>query len=64
MRVSRLREIMKFEYKEPVKAHWDADAQRKFAASQNSIIRDPCLMQFDYKRLLILKTDRSVKGMG
>ena len=46
------------------KAHWDSDAQRKLADIQNSIIRDPCLMQFDHNRLLILNTDRSVKGMG
>ena len=62
--IAPLREIMKDEYTSPVGDRWTGDAVVAWKQIQNAILSDPCLMRYDPRRLLVLRTDFSAIGMG
>jgi hypothetical protein len=56
--------IKMFEYTDPVKLHWTTAAQDSFEDIKQAILLDPCLMQFNHQRLIVLWTDFSSCGFG
>ncbi len=56
--------ITTFEYMDPVKPHWTTAAQDSFEDIQQAILSDPCLMQFNHQRLIVLCTDFSSRDFG
>ena len=65
LRVSHLRELtIKREYTEPVADLWTEECQRAFDDIRNAILSDPCLLRFNHRRLIVLRTDFSAKGFG
>ena len=59
-----LRIIMEREYNEAVGESWTDEAQTTFDNLKQSILCDPCLRRFDYRKLTVLRTDFSVRGFG
>jgi hypothetical protein len=43
---------------------WTNDCQHEWEFLKTSIVSDPCLAQYDYKRRFYLKTDFAQTGMG
>jgi len=59
-----LRIIMEREYNEAVGESWTDEAQTTFDDLKQSILCDPCLRRFDYRKLTVLRTDFSARGFG
>ena len=64
LRISPLREICRNEYTELAAPFWTDAAQDAFDEMRRSIISDPCLQRFDYRKPVILRTDFSARGFG
>ncbi len=43
---------------------WTAEANSAFEELKNSVLCDPCLRQFDHRKLTVLRTDFSALGFG
>ncbi len=52
------------EYTNPVASIWSDAAQHALDNSKGAILANPCLMHFNHKRLVVLKTDFLSKGFG
>ncbi len=50
------------EYTDPVAPLWSDAAQRSMDDIKEAILSDPCLMHFNYNRLVVLRTDFSSLG--
>jgi hypothetical protein len=55
---------MKFEYIEPVTPHWTTATQDFLKDIQRAVLSDPCLQRFNYKQLIVLRSDFLSKGFG
>ena len=64
IRIAPLRELTKLEYTEPVAPHWTPAAQAALDDMKEAILSDPCLLRFDYRKLIVLRTDFSKDGFG
>ena len=45
-------------------AKWSKDAEAAWDDMRHVVLKDPCLRRFDYRKLLVLRTDFSAEGMG
>jgi hypothetical protein len=57
LRVAPLREITKQEYTNPVAQYWSTAAQNSLEVIKNAILADPCILRFDYRKLIVLWTN-------
>ena len=64
IRIAPLRELTKLKYRAPVAPHWTPAAQADFDDMKEAILSDPCLLRFDYQKLIVLRTDFSKDGFG
>jgi hypothetical protein len=64
LRVAPLREITKQEYTNPVAQYWNEAAQHSIDDMKNAILANPCILRFDYQKLMVLRTDFSCLGFG
>jgi hypothetical protein len=65
LRIAPLREItIKSEYTDPVGPLWNDSAQQSMNDLKEAILSDPCLVRFNHKRLIVLRTDFSSRGFG
>jgi hypothetical protein len=64
LRVAPLREITKQEYTNPVAQYWSTAAQNSLEGIKNAILSDPCILRFDYRKLIVLQTDFLCLGFG
>jgi hypothetical protein len=62
--ITALREITKQEFTKPVAPYWTGAAQAALDNMKNNIISDPCIVRFDYRKLIVLWTDFSSLGFG
>jgi hypothetical protein len=62
--IAPLRELTKHEYTDPLGPLWTDTAQAAWDDMRNAIIADPCLQRFDYRKLVVLRTDFSALGFG
>jgi hypothetical protein len=52
------------EYTDPVAPIWSDTPQHALDNLKGAIFANPCLMHFNHKRLVVLRTDFSSKGFG
>ena len=64
MCVASLRTITYQEYTDPIAQHWTHDTERAWADLKDAILSDPCIQRFDYRKLIVLRTDFSILGFG
>ncbi len=64
IRAEPSRRICKQEYTEPVAAYWTPEAEGAWEDLKEAIVLDPCIQQFDYRKLCVLCTDFSSQGFG
>jgi hypothetical protein len=62
--IAPLRELTKHEYTNPIGPLWADTAQATLDNMKNAIISDPCLQQFDYRKLVVLCIDFSALVFG
>jgi hypothetical protein len=60
--IAPLRKLTKLEFADPVAPHWIPEAQAALNDVKNAILSDPCILQFNHWKLLVLRTDFSSKG--
>jgi hypothetical protein len=59
-----LRTVCKQEYTKPVAKHWMPEAEGAWEDLKDAILSDPCIQQFNYRKLIVLRTDFSSHGFG
>jgi len=59
IQIAPLCELTKLKYTEPVAPHWTPSAQAALDDMKEAILSDPCLLCFDYRKLIVLHTDFS-----
>ncbi len=64
LRVAPLRKITKQEYNNPVTQYWSEAAQHFIGDTKNAILSNPCILSFDYWKLIVLWTDFSCLSQG
>jgi hypothetical protein len=64
LRIAPLRKITKQEYTDPVVQYWSNAAQNSLDAMKNAILADPCVLHFDYWKLIVLWTNFLCLGFG
>jgi hypothetical protein len=64
LRVAPLRTLTKLKFANLVAPHWTPEAQAALDDMKNAILSDPCILQFDHRKLIVLRTDFSSKGFG
>ena len=64
MRAAPLCNVTKQEYTDPSAQHWTHDAERIWEDLKDVILSDPCIQRFDYRKLVVLRTDFSSLGFG
>jgi hypothetical protein len=64
IRITALREILCEEYMMPLGNLWMEEANNAFTDMRHAILSDPCLRQYDHRKLLVLRTDFSAEGFG
>ena len=64
IRIAPLRKLTKLEYTAPVAPHWTPAAQAAFDDMKEAILSDPCLLRFDFQKLIVLRTDFSKVASG
>ncbi len=64
MRAAPLRALMKREYTDPIADHWMTQAESAWNDLKEAILLDPCIQRFDYRKLVVLRTDFSSFGFG
>ncbi len=52
------------EYTDPVADLWTEECQHAFDDIRDAIISDPCMLRFNHRCLIVLRTDFSAKGFG
>jgi hypothetical protein len=62
--IAPLCKLTKLEYTESVAPHWTPAAQAALDDMKEAILSDPCLLGFDYQKLIVLRTDFSMDGFG
>jgi hypothetical protein len=64
LRIAPLRELTKLEFTETATPHWNTEAQAALNDMKNAILSDPCLLCFDYCKLIVLRTEFLKNGFG
>ncbi len=64
MRAAPLRALIKGEYTDPIADHWMPQAEIAWNDLKDAILSDPCIQLFDYRKLVVLRTDFSSFGFG
>jgi hypothetical protein len=65
LQVTPMRELtINNEYTDPVAPIWSDAVQHALDDLKGAIFADPCLMRFNHKRLVVLRTDFLSKGFG
>ena len=64
LRVAPLRKITKQEYTNPVAQYWSEAAQHSIDDMKDAILADPCILRFDYQKLIVLRSNFSCLGFG
>jgi len=64
MRAAPLHTVTKQEYTDPIAQHWTHDAEQAWEDLKDAILLDPCIQRFDYRKLVVLRTDFSSLGFG
>jgi hypothetical protein len=62
--ISPLHKIMREEYTLPIGSAWTSAANAAFEEMCQAILADPCLRQYDHRKLLVLRTNFSAGGFG
>jgi hypothetical protein len=62
--ITALHKITKQEFTKPVAPYWADAAQATLDNIKNTILSDPCIARFDYRKLIVLQTDFSSLGFG
>jgi hypothetical protein len=62
LHIAPLRKITKQEYTNPVTQYWSDAAQNSLDAMKNAILANPCILHFDYWKLIVLQTGFSCLG--
>ncbi len=62
--IAPLRDLTKHEYTNPLGPLWMDTAQATWDDMKNAIIDEPCLQQFNYRKLVVLRTNFSALGFG
>ncbi len=64
IQITALCKITKQEFTETVAPYWTDAAQAAQDNMKNAILSDPCIVRFDYRKLIVLRTDFSNLGFG
>ena len=64
MRVAPLCSVTKQEYSDPIAQHWTPKTEQAWDDLKDAILLDPCIQRFDYRKLVVLRTDFSSLGFG
>jgi hypothetical protein len=64
MRAAPLRALMKREYTYTIADYWTPQAESAWNDLKEAILSDPCIQRFDYRKLVVLRTDFSSFGFG
>ena len=64
IRITALRKILREEYMMPLENLWMEEANNAFTDMRHAILSDPCLRQYDHRKLLVLRTDFLAEGFG
>ena len=64
MRAAPLRSLIKGEYTDSIADHWTPQAESARNDLKEAILLDPCIQRFDYRKLVVLRTDFSSFGFG
>lgn len=64
IRIEPLRDVLKHEHTALAAPFWTEECSKVFQEMQNAILADPCLVRYDHRKLLVLRTDFSSKGFG
>jgi hypothetical protein len=64
MHAAPLGTVCKQEYTKPVANQWTPEAEGAWEDLKDAILSDPCIQQFDYPKLIVLRTDFSSHGFG
>ena len=57
MCVATLHTVTKQEYTDLIAQHWTPDAEQAWGDLKDAILSDPCIQRFDYRNLVVLRTD-------
>jgi hypothetical protein len=57
LHIAPLRKITKQEYTNPVAQYWSTAAQNSLNVIKNAILADPCILRFDYWKLIVLRAN-------
>ncbi len=64
LRIAPLRKITKEEFTDLVAPYWNNAAQASLDDIKDAILANPCILRFDYRKLIMLRTDFSSIGFG
>ncbi len=64
MRAAPLCTLIKGEYTDPIAQHWTPEAETAWNNLKGTILLDPCIHHFNYRKLVILRIDFSSMGFG
>jgi hypothetical protein len=54
LRIAPLRSITKQEFTNPIALFWSNAAQASLNDMKNAILADPCILRFDYRKLIVV----------
>ena len=64
LRAAPLRTVTKQDYIDPIAQHWTYAAEQAWEDQKDAILLDPCIQRFDYRKLVVLRTDFFSLGFG
>ena len=64
MRVAPLHTVTKEKYTDPIAQHWRPDPEQAWDDLKDSTVLDLFIQRFDYRKLVVLRTDISSLGFG
>ncbi len=64
VRIAPLCKLTREEYTEPLGAKWMSIPIAAWNNMYKAVLKDPCLCQFDHRKLLVLCTDFYAEGFG
>jgi hypothetical protein len=65
LRITPLRKLtINHEYTDPIVPIWTDATQQALNNLKGAILSNPCLMRFNHKRLVVIRTDFLSKGFG
>ena len=64
MRVAPSRTVTKEEYTDPIARRWTPDTELAWDDLKDAILLNPYIQRFDYRKLVVLRTDFSSLGFG